>query len=129
MASLEQAFEPGNASTHRRRAWETCLAGETDAHVEAARRGDGDAFIDLFMAHERRLRLLAFGVLRDSDLIDDALQETCAGAAHPATAGGGRRGRPATRIRPAVGSGNGYTEIFRTSNGGAKWTRLAKVAS
>ena len=28
------------------------------------------------MAHERRLRLLAFGVLRDPDLVDDALQET-----------------------------------------------------
>jgi len=29
----------------------------------------------------------------------------------------------------AVGSGNGQTEIFRTVNGGAKWTRLVKPAS
>jgi photosystem II stability/assembly factor-like uncharacterized protein len=29
----------------------------------------------------------------------------------------------------AVGYGNGYTEIFRTVNGGAKWTRLVKPAS
>ena len=46
------------------------------AQVAAARRGDGDAFADLFMAHERRLRVLALGVLRDPDLVDDALQET-----------------------------------------------------
>jgi RNA polymerase sigma-70 factor (ECF subfamily) len=48
----------------------------TRAQVAAARRGDGEAFADLFLAHERRLRLLAFGVLRDPDLVDDALQET-----------------------------------------------------
>ena len=49
---------------------------ETDAHPKAAKGGNGDEFVDLFMAHERRLRLLAFGVLRDPDLVDDALQET-----------------------------------------------------
>ena len=48
----------------------------TRAQLAAARRGDGDAFADLFLAHERRLRALAFGVLRDPDLVDDALQET-----------------------------------------------------
>ncbi len=48
----------------------------TRAQVAAARRGDADAFADLFLSHERRLRLLAFGVLRDPDLVDDALQET-----------------------------------------------------
>jgi len=46
------------------------------ARLAAARRGDADAFTELFLAHERRLRLLAFGVLRDPDLVDDALQET-----------------------------------------------------
>ena len=51
-------------------------AAVVQAQVAAARRGDADAFADLFMAHERRLRLLAFGVLRDPDLVDDALQET-----------------------------------------------------
>ena len=48
----------------------------SEAQLKAARRGDGDAFVDLFLVHERRLRLLAFGVLRDPDLVDDALQET-----------------------------------------------------
>lgn len=67
------------ALTHGRRLWETGLVeetAETNAQLRAARRGDGNAFADLFMAHERRLRLLAFGVLRDPDLVDDVLQET-----------------------------------------------------
>ncbi len=79
MASLEQALKPGGALPRSRLLWETGLVmetAETDAQLKAARRGDGDAFVDLFMAHERRLRLLAFGVLRDADLVDDALQET-----------------------------------------------------
>jgi RNA polymerase sigma-70 factor, ECF subfamily len=79
VASAEQAVEPGSALPHSRRLWETGLVGETaqtDACLKAAKRGNGDAFVDLFMAHERRLRLLAFGVLRDPDLVDDALQET-----------------------------------------------------
>jgi RNA polymerase sigma-70 factor (ECF subfamily) len=79
MASLGQALEPGIALPHSRWLWETSRVtetAETDAQLKAARRGDGDAFVDLFMAHERRLRLLAFGVLRDPNLVDDALQET-----------------------------------------------------
>jgi RNA polymerase sigma-70 factor (ECF subfamily) len=52
------------------------VAATLDSKVAAARRGDADAFVDLFLANERRLRLLAFGVLRDPDLVDDALQET-----------------------------------------------------
>ena len=79
VASAQQALEPGIALPHSRRLWETGLVGETvetDARLKAARRGSGDAFVDLFMAHERHLRLLAFGVLRDPDLVDDALQET-----------------------------------------------------
>ncbi len=79
MVSLGQALKPGGALPRSRLLWETGLVmetAETDAQLKAARRGDGDAFVDLFMAHERRLRLLAFGVLRDADLVDDALQET-----------------------------------------------------
>lgn len=79
MASLGQALKAGSALPRSRLLWETGLVMETaesDAQVKAARRGDGDAFVELFMAHERRLRLLAFGVLRDADLVDDALQET-----------------------------------------------------
>ena len=52
------------------------VAATLDSKVAAARRGDADAFVDLFLASERRLRLLAFGVLRDPDSVDDALQET-----------------------------------------------------
>ncbi len=79
MASLGEALTPDIVPTHSRWLWETGLVmetAETDAQLKAARRGDDDAFVDLFMAHERRLRLLAFGVLRDADLVDDALQET-----------------------------------------------------
>ena len=79
MSSLGQALKPGGALPRGRLVWETGLVMETaeaDAQLRAAKRGDGDAFVDLFMAHERRLRLLAFGVLRDADLVDDALQET-----------------------------------------------------
>ena len=79
VASAEQALEPGIALPRSRQLWETGLVtetAETDARLKAARRGDGDAFVDLFMVHERRLRLLAFGVLGDPDLVDDALQET-----------------------------------------------------
>ncbi len=79
MASLGQALKAGSALPRSRLLWETGLVMETaesDAQLKAARRGDGDAFVELFMAHERRLRLLAFGVLRDADLVDDALQET-----------------------------------------------------
>ncbi len=79
MASAEQALEPGATLPHSRQLWETGLVAETaetDAHPKAAKGGNGDEFVDLFMAHERRLRLLAFGVLRDPDLVDDALQET-----------------------------------------------------
>ena len=79
MASLAEALTPDIVPTHSRWLWETGLVmetTETDAQLKAARRGDDDAFVDLFMAHERRLRLLAFGVLRDADLVDDALQET-----------------------------------------------------
>jgi RNA polymerase sigma-70 factor (ECF subfamily) len=79
MASLRQALESGITPTHSRWRWETGPVTEIakrDAQLKAARRGDGDAFVDLFLVHERRLRLLAFGVLRDPDLVDDALQET-----------------------------------------------------
>jgi RNA polymerase sigma-70 factor, ECF subfamily len=79
MTSLREVLEPGMAPTHSRRSRETgpvAKITETDAQLKAARRGDGDAFVNLFMAHERHLRLLAFGVLRDPDLVDDALQET-----------------------------------------------------
>jgi RNA polymerase sigma-70 factor (ECF subfamily) len=79
MASLAEALTPDIVATHSRWLWETGLVmetAETDARLKAARRGDDDAFVDLFMTHERRLRLLAFGVLRDPDLVDDALQET-----------------------------------------------------
>ena len=75
MASVGEVLEPGIA-LRLDPAGDLLGAQEVDAQLRAAKRGDGDAFADVFMAHERRLRLLAFGVLRDPDLVDDALQET-----------------------------------------------------
>lgn len=43
--------------------------------LAAARAGDRSAFARLFLAYEPRLRLLAHRVLRDVDLVEDALQE------------------------------------------------------
>jgi RNA polymerase sigma-70 factor, ECF subfamily len=76
MASVGQALEPGIALRSDPAAGDLPEAQEADAQLKAAKRGNSDAFADVFMAHERRLRLLAFGVLRDPDLVDDALQET-----------------------------------------------------
>lgn len=75
MASHPQALESGSMLAAGRQPWKTGLVTEIEKQLKAARRGDGDAFVDLFLAHERRLRALAFGVLRDPDLVDDALQE------------------------------------------------------
>jgi len=43
--------------------------------VEAARAGNGDAFMAIYDAYATRLRGLAFRTLGDPDLLDDALQE------------------------------------------------------
>jgi RNA polymerase sigma-70 factor (ECF subfamily) len=43
--------------------------------LAAARAGDRTAFASLFLAYEPRLRVLAHRVLRDVDLVEDALQE------------------------------------------------------
>jgi RNA polymerase sigma-70 factor (ECF subfamily) len=45
------------------------------AVVAAARHGDADAFMTIFDAFNDRLRGLAFRILGDADLMDDALQE------------------------------------------------------
>lgn len=79
MASLRQALRPHAALSHSALPWETDVMGETaktSAQLRAAKRGDDAAFVDLFLAHESQLRLLACGVLRDPGLVDDALQET-----------------------------------------------------
>jgi RNA polymerase sigma-70 factor (ECF subfamily) len=44
--------------------------------VERARDGDRDAFEDLVRAGANRLYAVAYRILRDADLADDALQET-----------------------------------------------------
>jgi RNA polymerase sigma-70 factor (ECF subfamily) len=44
--------------------------------VLAARRGDCEAFVRLLKHYDSRLRALAFRVLRDPDLMDDALQDS-----------------------------------------------------
>lgn len=43
--------------------------------LAAARSGDPAAFVDLLRRHDRLLRLVAWQVLGDRDLMDDALQE------------------------------------------------------
>jgi RNA polymerase sigma-70 factor (ECF subfamily) len=43
--------------------------------VEAARRGEHKAFVAILRHYDRRLRLIAFRLLRDRDLMDDALQD------------------------------------------------------
>ena len=43
--------------------------------VDAARRGDGEAFMRMLKHYDSRLRALAFRVLRDPTLMDDALQD------------------------------------------------------
>jgi hypothetical protein len=43
--------------------------------VEAARAGDGDAFMVIYDAYATRLRGLAFRTLGDPDLVDDAMQD------------------------------------------------------
>jgi RNA polymerase sigma-70 factor (ECF subfamily) len=49
---------------------------EIDAQtVSAARRGDGEAFVRMLKHYDSRLRALAFRVLRDPVLMDDALQD------------------------------------------------------
>jgi len=44
--------------------------------VGRARRGDHDAFREIVSHHEARLRLLAFHLLRDAQLMNDAVQDT-----------------------------------------------------
>ena len=44
--------------------------------VELARNGDREAFEDLVRAAANRLYAVAYRILRDADLADDALQET-----------------------------------------------------
>jgi RNA polymerase sigma-70 factor (ECF subfamily) len=44
--------------------------------LDDARSGDAVAFVGLLRRHEPRLRALAFRVLRDPELVADALQET-----------------------------------------------------
>jgi RNA polymerase sigma-70 factor (ECF subfamily) len=43
--------------------------------VRAAQRGDSEAFVRLLKHYDSRLRALAFRVLRDPALMDDALQD------------------------------------------------------
>jgi RNA polymerase sigma-70 factor, ECF subfamily len=43
--------------------------------VAAACRGDHKAFVTIMRHYDRRLRLIAFRLLRDRDLMDDALQD------------------------------------------------------
>lgn len=51
-------------------------AQDVDARLlGAARSGDSAAFVDLLRRHDRLLRLVAWQVLGDRDLMDDALQE------------------------------------------------------
>ena len=63
--------------------------------LEAAQRGDRRAFDAIVDLYDERLRLLAFHLLRDADLADDALQDTFFNA---------YRGLPAFHRRSALGT-------------------------
>ena len=43
--------------------------------ISAARRGDGEAFVRMLKHYDSRLRALAFRMLRDPVLMDDAIQD------------------------------------------------------
>jgi RNA polymerase sigma-70 factor (ECF subfamily) len=43
--------------------------------LAAAQRGDDEAFVDIMRHYDRRLRIVAFHVLRDRQLMDDVLQD------------------------------------------------------
>lgn len=47
-----------------------------DAVVERARRGDHDAFREVVSVYEARLRVLAFHLLQNAELMNDAVQDT-----------------------------------------------------
>jgi RNA polymerase sigma-70 factor (ECF subfamily) len=50
--------------------------GDVDPRVlAAAQHGDGEAFVGLMRHYDRRLRVVAFHVLQDRELMDDVLQE------------------------------------------------------
>jgi len=69
---------------------------EIDAFtLEAAQRGDRAAFDAIVDLYDERLRLLAFHLLRDVDLADDALQDTFFNA---------YRGLPAFHRRSSLGT-------------------------
>ena len=63
--------------------------------LAAALRGDQRAFVDLLRRHDRMLRLVAWQVLGDRDLMDDALQEVALKA---------WRGLPGFRGEAALGT-------------------------
>lgn len=70
--SLEQATRrdpQDSAATRFSRDVESAL-------VERVRRGDHDAFREIVGHYEARLRLLAFHLLRDAQLMNDAVQDT-----------------------------------------------------
>ena len=57
--------------------WEDSRIREIDPFtLEAAQRGDRAAFDAIVDLYDERLRLLAFHLLHDADLADDALQDT-----------------------------------------------------
>lgn len=51
-------------------------SGDVDPRVlAAAQHGDGEAFVDIMRHYDRRLRIVAFHVLNDRQLMDDVLQD------------------------------------------------------
>ena len=55
--------------------------GEVDPGVlAAAQHGDDEAFVDIMRHYDRRLRIVAFHVLNDRQLMDDVLQDVTLGS-------------------------------------------------
>ena len=81
MVEVTEGADTVYGLTEAREARLSPLGGASDERDERrllrdARVGDPVAFVALLRCHEPRLRALAFRVLRDPDLVADAMQET-----------------------------------------------------
>jgi RNA polymerase sigma-70 factor, ECF subfamily len=89
-----------------------------DAVVAAARNGDHGAFAAIVAHYDERLRVLAFQLLRDRDLMDDALQDVYANAYRALAAFRGESGLWTWLFRITYTTCMGYLRRRRKEGGG-----------